>query len=69
MDIEGEELNALKGAKEHIINDRPAMAISLYHKLQDIYEIPSYIHGLDSSYRFLLRKYGETISELVLYVF
>lgn len=69
MDIEGEELNALKGAKEHIINDRPAMAISLYHKLQDIYAIPSYIHGLDSSYRFLLRKYGETISELVLYVF
>lgn len=69
MDIEGEELNALKGAKEHIISDRPAMAISLYHKLQDIYTIPSYIHELDSSYRFLLRKYGETISELVLYVF
>ena len=34
-DIEGAEWDALLGAKEHIKNDKPKLAISIYHSNQD----------------------------------
>lgn len=68
MDIEGAELNALKGAAKTIVRDHPILAICVYHKREDLLEIPKYIHSLYDGYRFYVRAYGGPYSiELVLF--
>lgn len=69
MDIEGAEYRALLGAEKTIKKYRPRMALSVYHKPQDIIEIPALLLGYDDSYRFALRQYSSIADETVLYVF
>lgn len=69
MDIEGAEMEALQGCELHLKREKPTLAISVYHKLEDIFKIYSYLDRLNLGYKFVLRKYGNTISELVLYAF
>jgi FkbM family methyltransferase len=59
MDIEGFELDAIEGAKNHIINEKPILAICVYHKIDDLWEIPEYILKLNPSYKLYLRQYTE----------
>ena len=61
MDIEGSELVALKGAENLIKTHRPCLAICMYHRKNDLLEIPTYIAGLVSDYRFYLRGGYHTI--------
>ncbi len=71
MDIEGAEYDALLGAKETIARNRPAMAISVYHTVDDLYRLQLKIEQLSSrggQYRYYLRHYSPTIIETVLYV-
>ncbi len=67
MDIEGSELNALKGAKNLISRFRPKLAISLYHKSEDLFEIPLFISKEFGFYQFFLDHYTIHSEELVLY--
>jgi FkbM family methyltransferase len=67
LDIEGSEQKALLGAKNHIQNDHPKMAIAVYHQADDIWKIPQIIHSLDSSYKFYLRHYTYNVADTVLY--
>jgi FkbM family methyltransferase len=67
MDIEGAELNALKGAEQTILKYRPKLAICIYHKPEDIWEIPAYILSLHKDYNFYLRHYSLYAGETVLY--
>lgn len=67
MDIEGAEMMALRGGKKHIENDRPVLAICLYHNPDDIYRIPLYIHSLVNNYKFYIRHYSLYHGETVLY--
>ena len=67
MDIEGAELNALLGSECTILNYRPKLAICVYHKPEDIIEIPSYILSLHSDYTLYLRHYSFYYSETILY--
>lgn len=67
MDIEGSEYRALEGAKNTIRKDHPILAISIYHKPEDIVEIPEYILELSESYQFYIRHYSTDIGETVLY--
>lgn len=67
MDIEGAELKALQGARETIIRNKPRMAICIYHKPVDLYEIPQYLLSLVPEYRFKVRQYTSMNWETVLY--
>ena len=70
MDIEGSELNALKGAEELLRNTMPKLAICVYHKNDDIFSIPLYIAALDfkgRKYKFYLRQHSFSVEETVLY--
>ena len=42
MDVEGLELAILKGALETIRQYHPYLAVCVYHKIEDIYEIPAF---------------------------
>jgi len=66
MDIEGAELEALKGAEKQI-KQGVKLAISLYHKSRDIWEIPEYIKQINPEYKFYLRHYTNTIFDTVLH--
>lgn len=67
MDIEGAELEALKGCQNLIKQYRPKLAISVYHKKEDIVEIPKYIKSLVPDYHLYLRHYTNTFTDTVLY--
>lgn len=67
LDIEGTELKAIEGA-DHIIDaNRPKLGICLYHRLEDYYEIPLYIHERWPEYKFHFRHHSTVSSESVLY--
>lgn len=67
MDIEGVELEALKGAAETIRRYHPKLAVCVYHKPEDIVEIPKYILELNPKYKLYLRHYSDNAGETVLY--
>ena len=67
MDVEGSELEALKGSIETIKKYRPKLAISLYHKPEDVIEIPVFLEKLDLGYKYYLRHYQTRMEETVLY--
>ena len=66
-DTEGEELNILKGAENTIKKYKPKMAISVYHKPDDLLTIPKFIKELVPEYNLVLRHHSKSFSETVLY--
>lgn len=67
MDIEGAELESLKGAKHTIQKNSPTLAICVYHKPEDLIEIPQYIKSLSNKYKLYLRQHQLISWETVLY--
>ena len=67
MDIEGSELSALKGMQNIIVKNQPLLAISIYHRPEDIYEIPLYLKNILNDYKYYIRCYGEHCFDSVLY--
>jgi FkbM family methyltransferase len=67
MDIEGAELNALKGAEKLIRTHRPKLAICVYHKPEDILTIPEFIINLNLTYKLYLRHQLALPFDTILY--
>jgi FkbM family methyltransferase len=67
MDIEGAELDALKGAQNTIAKNKPKLAICLYHRHTDLINIPKFIKAIRNDYKFYMRSHSLTYLDLVLY--
>ncbi|MCX6901177.1 MAG: FkbM family methyltransferase [Verrucomicrobia bacterium] len=67
MDIEGAELTALKGARETMLRFKPRLAVCVYHRLEDFFDIPDYLESLGLNYRFFLRHFSIHAEETVLF--
>lgn len=57
LDVEGSEIVALNGAARLIERCRPTLAISAYHKPQDLWEIPLWLQTHCPDYEFALRQH------------
>ena len=69
MDIEGAEWDALHGAKNTIIRNRPRLAISIYHSDEDMIRLIEYIHELIPEYKLYVRAHTMGIAESILYAY
>lgn len=67
MDIEGSEIEALRGAEQVIRRDKPRLAICIYHKPEHFYEIPFLIREMVPEYKLYIRHHRPTFNETVLY--
>lgn len=66
IDVEGWEMPLLTGAQTIIRRDRPVLAVAVYHREQDFWEIPLFLERLVPDYRFYLRSYLN-VAETILY--
>lgn len=55
-DVEGAEREALEGSQKTIERHRPALLISLYHRSEDMYELPLMIHEKYPDYKLYIRR-------------
>jgi FkbM family methyltransferase len=67
LDIEGGESSAIEGASNVIFNCHPTIAISVYHKHDDLWKIPNQILNIRKDYNLFLRHYTEGVIETVMY--
>ncbi len=67
MDIEGAEMAALNGASGTISSVRPRLAISGYHKPEDLWELPNKIKDLNPRYKMAFGHHTPIMWESVFY--
>ena len=67
LDIEGSELAALRGGREIIQKNQPVLAVCVYHRPEDLWEIPLYLRELLPGHRIALRYHKYYALETVAY--
>ena len=67
IDAEGAEWEIIASASKMIRTKKPTLAISLYHNINDIIDIPILFEGLIKDYNFYLRAHENNGSDLYLY--
>lgn len=63
MDVEGAELDILKGAKTSIARYKPILALSAYHKWDDFWTLMNFVKSIRPDYEFAMRQSYETPEE------
>lgn len=69
MDIEGAEREGLKGARNIISSQNPKLAISVYHRLDDMWRIPQYIKELCPDYKIYMRHHTAVVWDTDCYAY
>lgn len=67
LDVEGAEGEALRGSEQLISRERPLLAISVYHRPDDLWQLPLQVAAQDLGYHFYLRTQGEDGTEVICY--
>ncbi|MCZ6502727.1 MAG: FkbM family methyltransferase [Gammaproteobacteria bacterium] len=67
MDVEGAEAASIRGAENLISKYKPVLAISTYHKPDDLWILLLMIHQFDLNYHFYIRSHGCNGFDTVLY--
>lgn len=67
FDVEGAEHAALAGGADAIRMSMPVMAICLYHRPEDLWDIPLLVRSIAPDYRLYVRRYSDERWETVLY--
>ncbi len=67
LDIEGAELKGLQGAEQTLKTFKPKLAISAYHKKEDLFTLIQYLEGLKIGYRFYMDHFTVHGEETVLF--
>lgn len=67
MDIEGAEKQAIIGAKKTIQKYKPNLAICIYHKPHDLWDLPLLINEIEPSYDMYIRVHEDMCLSTVLY--
>jgi FkbM family methyltransferase len=68
FDVEGFEEEALCGMKKTILDNRPMLAVSVYHRPEDIFSLPLLLSSWNYPADFYLRMHMEHTFDTVLYV-
>lgn len=68
-DIEGAEMDFIRGAEGIIREYKPLTAICVYHRAEDLYEIPLKLKELNPEYKMSLRHHMPNYYETVLYCY
>jgi len=68
MDIEGSEMAALRGATNTIVKYGPGLQVCIYHRCEDLWEIPLFLKELRPDYKLYLGHHTQNLCETVLYV-
>lgn len=58
MDVEGAELDVLRGAAITIAKCKPILALSAYHKLDDFWTLMNFVRSIRPDYEFAMRQYA-----------
>lgn len=63
LDVEGAELDVLKGAAVTISRFKPILLISAYHKWDDFWTLTEFVKQLNPEYEFAMRQYRVSIED------
>ena len=63
LDVEGAELDILRGAASSIVRWKPKIAVSAYHKADDLWVLTKFIKSVRSDYEFALRHWPSTVED------
>ena len=67
LDLEGGDVAALCGACQSIMRYRPQLALSIYHSINEFWDIPHFMFQLCPDYDFYIRNYSCERWETILY--
>ncbi len=61
LDVEGSEMEVLRGAKETLAKHRPQLAVCLYHKKEHMFEVPIFLADTVKEYTYRLGHYSSSL--------
>ena len=63
LDVEGAELDVLKGAATTIARFKPILALSAYHKWDDFWTLMNFVKSIRPDYEFAMRQFAISPAE------